>query len=29
MAAAVAGNLNDMRQSSNIRALVEYIKSLK
>ena len=29
MAAAIAPNLNEIRQSNNLRALVEYIKSLK
>ena len=29
MAAAIAGNLQEIRQTANLRALVEYIKSLK
>ena len=29
MAAAIAGNLPEIRQTANLRALVEYIKSLK
>ena len=29
MAAAIAGNQTEIRQTANLRALIEYIKSLK